>query len=272
MDADGPLRVVPADVHDEDGRQLGALLVLGVLLLDDDAVPGEALRPVALLARLAGRAEVVDGRRDRLGVGLEGDREDLARAGELGFHEPGGAFADVALDAADAGVRRAAVGRELRGHHGVAGLAAELDGVHHLQPLVGGEADDRRVQEGRGDDERRDAADLRRPEVDRRGRLGGPAGLLVTPPLQDVARGNQEEPGHEEAGQDQEKDDPGVGMPVPAAKKLDHPEEHHRDSGRRRDDDTRLAEPVLSEDPENRPPPEGESLPRSRHLVSPPPP
>jgi len=55
VDADAPLRVQPADVHDEDGRQQGVLLVLGVLSLDEDAVPCEALRPVALLAGFPGR-------------------------------------------------------------------------------------------------------------------------------------------------------------------------------------------------------------------------
>ena len=100
------------------------------------------------------------------GVGVERGVPDLSEPVELGFDEPRGAGADVALDAGDPRVRRILVGGELGLHDGVAGLAAELDGLHLFDREEGGGAEDDGVERGQDDDDRRDATHLGIVEIE----------------------------------------------------------------------------------------------------------
>src|SRR5262245_33771501 len=109
------------------------------------AVPDELVRPVALLAGLARRPQVVDGGGYGTGRELQRDGDELPRAGELRAHEPAGTGTDVTGDARYARVRRPPVGRVLRLHDAMAGLSAERGRVHHLDPLVGCHGEDHEV-------------------------------------------------------------------------------------------------------------------------------
>src|ERR1017187_4556807 len=64
-------------------------------------VADEFLRPVAFLAGLLGRAQVLDRRGDGTGVFVRHGRIDLVGAGQLGTDIPVGAFADMAFSAGD---------------------------------------------------------------------------------------------------------------------------------------------------------------------------
>ena len=96
----------------------------------------EFFRPVALLAGLLRRAQIVDGSGDGARISFEGSGKNLPCSGQLGFHVPRGAGADVALHAGNAGVRRELIGSVFRSHHGVTELTAELDGVSELIGFV----------------------------------------------------------------------------------------------------------------------------------------
>ncbi len=176
-----------------------------------ELVADELLRPVALLAGLARRAQVVDRRRDRRRIEVEGDRDQLPGAGELGLDEPAGARADVAVDAAHAGVGAALEGGVLGRHHRVAGLAAEGGGVHHLDRLVGGDRHDHDVDDGQGEEEQEAVAGRVLVEVeDRELRARGHQG----PPRAAQADRDQQQPGHEQARDDQVGEDAEVGVAV----------------------------------------------------------
>ena len=82
-----------------------------------DLVAVELLRPVALLAGVARRPQVLHRRRNRPRVGVERHRQHLPRAGELRLREPRRARTDVALHARDARVRAVLVRGELGLHH-----------------------------------------------------------------------------------------------------------------------------------------------------------
>src|ERR1039457_857877 len=104
------------------------------MLKVDFHVAGKFLRPVALLARVLCRPEILDRRLDWPFVVIEGERNQLLRAIDLRLHEPLRTRADVALDAFDPRVRPFAVGYELRVHRGVANLATKR---HRLRIMVG---------------------------------------------------------------------------------------------------------------------------------------
>src|SRR4030042_6190684 len=83
------------------GEGKGVVRVVAIRGDRAQAIVGELLRRMALLARLAGRAQLAGA--DRILVGAESRREDvldIARlAGDAGGEE---AFADVAVNAVDA--------------------------------------------------------------------------------------------------------------------------------------------------------------------------
>ena len=118
----------------------------GVVFVADPGLQPAAVElvgPVALLARLAGRTELVDRGRNRSLVEIEGGGDHLPGAVELRVHEGADAFTDVAVDAGDPGVGGGLIRGPLRAHDGVAGGAAELGTVHEVEHLdAGGPEDD----------------------------------------------------------------------------------------------------------------------------------
>ncbi len=140
-----------ADVDEHAGLARRVRLVVAEVFELAQLVAVELLRPVAVRARLARGAHVVDGAFDGPRVCAEGDVIELPHAVELRAHVPLRPRPDVAVNAADVRVRGDAEGVELRLHHGVAGLAAEL---HRLGVLVGAVA-----AEGAHEDEDEDEAD-----------------------------------------------------------------------------------------------------------------
>src|ERR1017187_9110697 len=104
------------------------------MLKVDFNVAGKFLRPVALLARVLCRPEILDRRLDWPFVVIEGERNQLLRTIDLRLHEPLRTRADMALDAFDARVRPFAVGYELRVHRRVTNLTAKR---HRFRVMVG---------------------------------------------------------------------------------------------------------------------------------------
>ena len=213
VDPLGGAPLLAAHPHEEHGLLLGVGLVVAEARDDLDAVAHELARPVALLAGLARRAQIVDRRGDRPRIDAGGDRHDLSDARELGLDEPSRPRPDVTVDAADVGVGGALEGGELGLHHAVAGLAAELGGVHGLDPLVGGGRQDHDVQRGQHGEDEGAVADPRVVEVEHgkgRRRLAPRRGLPVAPALAEDAEGDQQQAGDEQGGEDQIGEDAGV--------------------------------------------------------------
>ena len=113
-----------------------AVFVAEVVRAHELLVADELPTPVALLAGLARRTQVVDRRRDGPRVGVRGRGPDLSQARELGADVPAGTRADVALRAGDARVGRAVVGDPLGRHDVVTHLSAERGGLARLVRLV----------------------------------------------------------------------------------------------------------------------------------------
>ena len=235
VDALAAAGLAAAHLHHQHGLHLGVGLVLLEVGVDLEPVAHELVRPVALLAGLARRAQVVDGHGDRPRVEVERHRDELPGAGELGLHEPVRARADVALHALHPRVRRALVGRVLGLHHRVAGGAAELRRLHHLDALVGARppriisVDDRSAAR-KTRTLRRTRSTLRsRPAAVVR-RLPRPA-AAVAHALAPEAERDQRQPEDEDAGDDQEGED----AEVRAAVVADEVEREQRDEQDRAD-------------------------------------
>src|SRR5262249_370745 len=130
VNSNSPLPCFSADLHEQHSGLRRILLVVLVGSLDQKLVSGKSLRPVAMFAGLSRRAQVLDRRSDWARVRMKGHRKNVAQAGELRTHEPARARADVALDAGHVRVGRSLIGSELRGHHGMTGLSAELRRIH----------------------------------------------------------------------------------------------------------------------------------------------
>src|SRR5205085_5650630 len=125
---------------DEQARLMQrVLLVVAVMVERLHLCAPELLGPVTVLARLLRGAQIVDGAGDRARILLEGDRIELIRARQLRAHEPTRAGADTTFDASDARVRAGLVSDELRLHHRVAGLPAEVDRLAVLVSAVAAE-------------------------------------------------------------------------------------------------------------------------------------
>src|SRR5438477_6479453 len=74
------------------------------------------LGPMALLARIAGRPEILDRSRDRLGVFVGEHGIELMRSRDFGAHIPGRTAADMTLHAAHASMWRTPVRGVFRAH------------------------------------------------------------------------------------------------------------------------------------------------------------
>ena len=81
VDAGGDCQALAstADVHFQGGNGLAVLFIIGILVHAPDDVAMKLLGPVALLAHLARRPQVLHRRRYRTRIGVERDREHLAR-------------------------------------------------------------------------------------------------------------------------------------------------------------------------------------------------
>ena len=202
--------VAAADLHQQDGfgKRIGG--VVGIFIDHAQAVLAVFLGPVAGFAGFPGRAQVVDRRRNRPGVSVEGYGKDLSHAGQLAAHEPGRAGTDVAFDALDARMRRLLVGGVLGLHHGVAGLAAEGDRIHVIDGAVAELAGHDDIDRGGEDDEIGQLAELRIAPAERR-KGGGPE---LRPPvgaaLPPDAQRNQHQAGKERRRQHHEDQDADV--------------------------------------------------------------
>ena len=243
-----PWEVRPADLQQQDVRRRGVLFVVRVLGPDEKLVAGEFLGPVAVLARVARRPEVLHRRGNGRVVGLEGDGIELAQAVDLGLDEPRRAGPDVALHAGHPGVGRVEVRRVLGLHHRVARLPAELSGVHVLDGLVGGRPHDREIEEGQEEHEDHRPPQKRAPEVD--GRVVGRQ-LAFFPELaapQQRAERHQDQAQDEDGRKDEEEDDAVVGVNGAAARDQVGPEDEQRDGGTGREDGAGDRRRVLGEE------------------------
>ena len=94
-----------ADLQQQCRRELRILLVVLVVLDDTELVTDVLGRPMALLAGLARRAQVVQWCRHRPRIQVKGYGNELPGAADLGFYEPVRAGTDMAFGARDALVR-----------------------------------------------------------------------------------------------------------------------------------------------------------------------
>ena len=212
----GPLAAA-ADMDLQRRHRLGVLLVFAVLGHAADLVAVEFLRPVALLASLARRPQSPHGRRSRTRIGVKRDSKHLPQTGDLRSRETRRAGTDVALHARDARVRAVLVGRELRLHHGVTHLPAELRRVHVLDAAVRRQRHDDDVRHRQAEDDDGGAAMDRIVEVDSRPvELGRRPPVRATLPLDPSAEGNQQEPDHENRWQDQKEQNAEIRIGVQA--------------------------------------------------------
>src|ERR1700676_940991 len=98
----------------------------------------------------------------------------------------------MALNAGDARVRRILMGRELRLHHGVACLSAELHGLHVVHGRIAELASDYDVDRRGGDYETGQTPDLDATKVERVGERHKAAGRsALSPALDKNAQRNQ---------------------------------------------------------------------------------
>jgi len=212
----GPFRH-PSYLHEEDGFHGSVRLVLPEGGDDLEPVSDELCRPVALLAGLPRGPQVADGARNRPRIEMERDGQNLVAPGQLRLDEPAGSGADVAGNAGHPRVRGAPVGRVLGLHDLVARGAAELGGVHDLDPFVGGHGKDHQVREGEpGKGEGEPAGSLLVQIDDGKRGAGRLASFGQAPPAPRVENSsdrNEHEPADEEAGQDQVGQDADVGAP-----------------------------------------------------------
>ncbi len=204
--------VAASDPHQEHGFGQGVRLVVGVAADHAHPVLAELLGPVARLAGLTSRAQVVNRRGDRPRIGLERNRKHLPHARKLALHEPRSAGADVTGHAFHARVGRSLVRREFGLHHGVTGLPAKSDAVHIAHGLVGEQAAQHEVDDGGDSHEQQQPPQRRAVQRQRREspRIG--AATAFPPRPQPDPDWYQGQAGKEHRRENQECQDPHVGM------------------------------------------------------------
>ena len=99
---------------------------------------------------------------------MKGNRENLPHARELRTYEPSWSRTDVAFHAVDARVRGVLIGGKLRCHDRVAGLPAELRGIHVLDAAVRSGSEDEDVYKGCGPDDKNSVTDHGLAKIGRR--------------------------------------------------------------------------------------------------------
>jgi hypothetical protein len=202
-------RLPPPHVHLQRRHALGVRLVTGILADRSNLVTVKFFRPVALLARLPCRTQRLDGRWDGGGDLAGGHVPELARSGELGFNQGPHARPDVTRHAGNARVRRHLIRLILRLHRRVAGLAAELGGLHVVHPAIGGQRHDEEINQ-----REREAAGKDRPlaaitEIDDRPFHHRP-GVATSPRVPPQAGGDQQQAENEQPGHRDEHQQPDV--------------------------------------------------------------
>src|SRR5207248_10269938 len=90
---------------------------------------------------------------------MKGNRENLPHARELRTYEPSWSRTDVAFHAVDARGRGVLIGGKLRCHDRVAGLPAELRGIHVLDAEVGSGSEEEEVRKGCGPGDKQSVTD-----------------------------------------------------------------------------------------------------------------
>ena len=204
----------------------------------------EFFRPVALGADVLRGTELLERGGDGAVVGVEGVGDELVGAVDLGLDEPLGARADVALHAADAGVRAALVGDEFGVHRLVAHLAAKLDRLGIMVGLVAAEGAQHDEAHGAGAEQHHHAAlrgvgEVEAPLVRHGGRvLDGPAALRPG------AEEHQRQAGDQETRRDDVGEDAEVGVRVPLREVHPH-QQREREQRPDGDDAADGADPVV---------------------------
>ena len=166
--------------------------------------------------------------------------------GELVVHERARTFADMALRARDAGMRRVLPRHELRMHGRVAHLAAEAGRLHPMQRPVARQQNDDDVDRRQRSNEESGPAHLLRAEIHHGPVRWGRRMLAEGFSLQPCARGDEEEPDDEDRRQCDEDHQSGVGVPEEAhQRRQEHRQEAH--AGRCGDDDSRQRQRVPDE-------------------------
>src|SRR5579863_8902191 len=84
MDSDSAGGGAPADFQYQDVGLRRVFFIVFVAGVDEEFVAGETLRPVTLFASFPRRPEVLDGRRNRTRIGVEGYGGNLAQSGKFG--------------------------------------------------------------------------------------------------------------------------------------------------------------------------------------------
>ena len=205
-----------AGLHHEADLVAGVGLVVPEVGDLQELRPVELLRPVALLAGLPCRAQVLHRDRDRGGVGVERHGQHLARAGELRLHVERRSGARRGSPRSGPGVGGVLVGRELGLHDGVADPAAERDRLGEEEAVVAGDDQEENEQEPAHEC----VGELLALEIIveihpwiRRWRLGpelAPAAALPLHAVQD-----DDQPEEEEGREDHVGDDPEVRVGLP---------------------------------------------------------
>ena len=203
-----PRHHAAADHHHEDGLGGRVGFILGELGNHPEPGRNELLRPVARFAGLpcGDQPAGLDRRGDRPRVGVADHLDELPGAGDLALEPAARPFPDVAVDARHACVRRNRVRTELGRHH-VAGLAAELDGLHVFHRPIRGLGSDDDVDEGDAAEESDQSphGDLPVDDV-----LGEPT---AGPPAREKdPHRDHRQAGHEDDGDDEEDHDADVGI------------------------------------------------------------
>src|SRR5260370_19545966 len=226
VNADGTLPGSPADFQ-QYGRCLRRVLfVVLVRGFHHELISREALRPVALLAGLAGRSQEFHGRMDGARVSVKGDRKNLANTGKLRADKPARARPDVAFHAIHVSMGRALVRGEFGSHHCMTGLPAELSRIHVGDASIGGGTKNNDVQERRDGDKQNRMPDHGIPQADGRVNFQELASCCETPAAQQDAGGHKQKSQNEDSRKDEEQQDPDIRMGRTRKKKLVKPERH----------------------------------------------
>ena len=203
---DAAARRPSAHVQREHGHRAGVGLVEREPVQHVQAPSVEALRPVAGLADLPGRPQLVHRRGDGTAIAVEQLAEHLPHTTQLGLYVGAPPRADVALHALHVAVRRVLVGSVL-GRHAVARRPTEARRVHVLDRGVAEVAAHEHVEAGGHEHEDRDISHLAvLPPQSAELPSVGPAALLAAV-AQPHAEGDQHEAadeGHRQ-GDDEEQ-------------------------------------------------------------------
>ena len=110
----------------------------------------------------------------------------------------------MAFHALDVRVRRILIGRKFRGHHGMAGLPAEVLRIHIGNAFIGGKGENQDIQERSGRDEQQTVPNHRNLKVNFGIGVGKFSGIAQLAAAQVDSDRDQNQAQNEKAGQNQE--------------------------------------------------------------------